>query len=84
MPNMTGLDDNGEESWDFFHLPLKNRVERFSETCERDSLEKKMIEATEFPYATSVVFPAYHDTSDYLNPKVIWPKKDKEIFRAPY
>ena len=42
-----------------------------------------MIEANPFPYATSVVFPAFHDTSDYLDPKVIWPKID-ESFRAPY
>jgi len=82
MPNFTGLDDNGKESWDFFHQPLSNRVKRFSETCELDSLEKKMIEANPFPYATSVVFPAYHDTSDYLDPKVIL--RTDESFRAPY
>ena len=35
------------------------------------------------PYATSVVFPAVHDTSDYLNPEVIWPKTD-DRFNAPF
>lgn len=42
-----------------------------------------MLEANPFPYATSVVFPAVHDTSDYLDPQVIDPKTDSR-FSAPY
>ena len=42
-----------------------------------------MISGNPFPYATSVVFPACHDTSDYLDPQVIDPKTD-ERFNAPY
>lgn len=86
MPNFTGKDELGEESWDFFHRPLGNRVDRFeddSEDCERAALETKMLQANPFPYATSVVFPAVHDTSDYLDPQVIWPKTDTR-FNAPY
>ena len=26
MPNMTGIYENGETSWDFFHAPYKSRV----------------------------------------------------------
>ena len=41
MPNMTGLDENGESSWDFFHRPLGSRVERLPDNgCERESIEK--------------------------------------------
>ena len=68
MPNFTGKDEEGKESWDFFHRPLKSRVERFERACEQDSVEKKLIEGSPVPYATSVVFPAFYDTSDYLNP----------------
>jgi len=86
MPNFTGIDENGDESWDFFHRPLGNRVQRFgddTEDCERASLEVKMLQANPLPYATSVVFPAVHDTSDYLDPQVIWPRTDSR-FKAPY
>lgn len=31
MPNMTGVYENGETSWDFFHSAMKSRVERFTE-----------------------------------------------------
>ena len=31
MPNMTGKDENGETSWDFFHRPMGNRVKRFTD-----------------------------------------------------
>jgi len=46
MPNFTGKDENGKESWDFFHRPLSNRVKRFAddtEECERAALETKML-----------------------------------------
>lgn len=26
MPNLTGIDEEGNTSWDFFHRPLSNRV----------------------------------------------------------
>ena len=42
-----------------------------------------MLEGNPFPYATSVVFPAVHDTSDYLEPQVINPRTDSR-FNAPY
>jgi len=86
MPNFTGKDENGQESWDFFHRPLGSRVARFAddtEDCERATLETKMLQANPLPYATSVVFPAVHDTEDYLNPQVIWPLTDSR-FKAPY
>jgi len=62
MPNLTGLYENEEgelePSWDFFKAPMKNRVDRFTEECEIDTVEKKMIEANPFPYVTAVARPA--------------------------
>ena len=84
MPNFTGKDEEGNESWDFFHRPLKSRVERFERPCERDSVEKKLIEGSPVPYATSVVFPAFYDTSDYLNPQIIDHRAEDSDFRFPY
>ena len=52
MPNMTGVYEDGETSWDFFRAPLKSRVERLTSSCEVDSLEKKMVEA-----AVGVIMP---------------------------
>ena len=83
MPNMTGVDENGEPSWDYFHRPLGNRVERFPDECERATVEKKMISGHRFPYATSVLFPAVHDTSDYLNPRELGPRSEPPL-NAPY
>ena len=76
MPSMTGLDETGKPSWDFFHRPLGNRVERLPDDgCSRESLEQKMLSGNNsHPYATSVMFPATHDTSDYLNPQKIEPQ----------
>ena len=31
MPNNTGVDEEGNTSWDFFHRPLSNRVQRFKD-----------------------------------------------------
>ena len=84
MPNFTGKDENGEESFNFFHRPLKSRVERFESACERDSVEKKLIEGSPVPYATSVVFPAFYDTTDYLNPQVTHHREMGPEFRVPY
>jgi len=90
MASMTGLDENGEESWDFFHRPLGNRVERLPDDgCSRESLEAKMLSGNPFPYATSVMFPATHDTSDYLNPQKIVPEQidldaTEWTYNAPY
>ena len=55
MPNMTGT-----SSWDFFELPMSNRVEPFNpdiSECERiqhETMRKKMTEATDRPYVTAV------------------------------
>ena len=84
MPNFTGLDENGKESWNFFDKPLKNRVERFERRCERKSVEKKLIEGSHVPYATSIVFPAYYDTRDHLNPIVTNHKEVGEDWSFPY
>lgn len=85
MSNMTGLDENGEPSWDFFHRPLGNRVERLPDDgCSRESLEKQMISGNPHPYATSVMFPATHDTSDYLNPQKIDPAAEDSVYKAPF
>ena len=59
MPNFTGNyinEDTGEEyqSWDFFHAPFKNRVERFTDQCSIDSLEKQTLQVDAHPYATAV------------------------------
>jgi len=43
-----------------------------------------MISGNPFPYATSVMFPACHDTSDYLDPQVIDPWAADSGFKAPY
>ena len=44
LPNMTGLDEQGQQSFDFFHRPLKSRIERFPDNgCERETVEKKLI-----------------------------------------
>ena len=64
MPNFTGKYKDAttmEEysSWDFFHGTFKNRVERFSDQCDIDSMERKLLEGNDRPYATSVVRPAY-------------------------
>ena len=61
MPNMTGRDEEGSTSWDFFHRPFQSRVERFSDSCERDTKEKKFIEASNRPYATGVSMPARYE-----------------------
>ena len=89
MPSMTGLDEKGEPSWDFFHRPLGNRVERLPDDgCSRESLEQKMLSGNNsHPYATSVMFPATHDTSDYLNPQKIEPPtgpNPESSFKAPF
>lgn len=57
MSNFTGVDEQGNTSWDFFHRPFANRVERFPDSCERDTVERKMIEASNRPYATGVSQP---------------------------
>lgn len=57
MPNLTGIDEEGNGSWDFFHRPLKSRVERFTDSCELETKEKKMIEANTRPYATGISRP---------------------------
>jgi hypothetical protein len=44
MANFTGEDEDGNTSWDFFHRQMSNRVERFPDSCERDTVEKKLIE----------------------------------------
>ena len=66
MPNFTGkyADSEGNEttSWDFFKGTFRNRVERFSDDCERDALEAKMIEGNNKPYATGVALPAFWTT----------------------
>ena len=58
MPNMTGVDEEGNRSWDFFHRPFQSRVERFTDKCELETKEKKLIEASNRPYATGVAQPA--------------------------
>jgi len=63
MPNMTGLYENEdteelEPSWDFFKAPLKSRVDRPTDDCHIDTLERKLVEANSLPYATSVIRPA--------------------------
>jgi len=53
MPNFEGT-----KSWDFFSMPLKSRVDRFEDTCHRETRELKMLEGNNRPYATSVIKPA--------------------------
>lgn len=51
-PNLTGSD-----SWDFFHEPMKTRVQPFdpeTHPIEVDTKQKKMVEASSRPFATSV------------------------------
>ena len=72
MPNFTGkyADDEGNESasWDFFRGTFKNRVERFSDDCNRDAMEAKMIEGNNKPYATGVALPAFWTTGPGVAP----------------
>ena len=37
---------------------MKSRVDRFTDDCELNTLEKKMIEGHNRPYVTTVVSPA--------------------------
>jgi len=53
MPNFEGT-----TSWDFFSQPMKSRVQRFEDTCHRETREMKMLEGNNRPYATSVIKPA--------------------------
>ena len=85
MPNLTGLyedEETGEmePSWDFFKAPMKNRVERFTDDCEVDSLEWKMAEANPFPYVTSIVRPAAMATDG----EIVDTKDIGGEFRFPY
>lgn len=58
MANFDGKDENDRTSWDFFHRQLSNRVRRFPDRCERDTIEKKLIEGSSRPYAAAVSLPA--------------------------
>lgn len=63
MPNFTGLYENEETSalepsWDFFKAPMKNRVDRLTDPCEQDTVERKLIEGHRFAYMTAVSRPA--------------------------
>lgn len=69
MAGFTGLDENGDPSWDFFHRPFANRVARFPDTCERETVERKMIEASNRPYATGVSQPGTFDNDGVIIPK---------------
>ena len=85
MPNLTGLyedEETGdmEPSWDFFKAPMKNRVDRFTEECELDTVEWKMREANPFPYVTSVVRPAAMATDG----EVLDTEDRGGAFRFPY
>ena len=84
MPNFTGLYENEETgelepSWDFFRAPMKSRVDRFTDECELNTVEKKMISGNPFPYATSVVRPAAMATDG-----VVIDTENDELFRFPY
>ena len=87
MPNFTGLYENEETgelepSWDFFKAPMKNRVDRFTDKCEIDTVEKKLIEGHRFPYMTAVSRPAAITTDGVvLNTEE---NIENGLFRAPY
>ena len=66
MPSFENF--TGDGAWDFFRDTFKSRVERFpeeptgnpaTEDCMRESIEKKMFEGTNMPYATAVSRPAF-------------------------
>ena len=59
MPSFTGMhEETNERSWDFFRDDFKNRVKRFPEGCYREAMEKKLLEATNKPYAVGITGPA--------------------------
>jgi hypothetical protein len=56
MPNFTGTD-----SWDFFSLPMSNRVAPFVEgvnDIEIATIQKKLVEGSSSPFYTAISEPA--------------------------
>ena len=52
MPNFTGTD-----SWNFFELPMKSRVEPFDpevNACEVVTIQRKLVDASEWPFACGI------------------------------
>ena len=54
---------NASSSWNFFNEPMRNRVEPFTEDLKKETIEKKLVEASNKPYAVGFSWVGYQ-TSD--------------------
>ena len=99
MPSFESF--TGDGAWDFFRDTFKSRVARFpeeptgnpdTEDCMRESKEKKMLEGSNIPYATSVVRPAFLYNQDATatqacsvdSPADKFESRNRDVYQFPF